>query len=58
MMIRSNGSSNIMGAAIVPTIELINAVLNPCFRVITIIIIKVTNADIYVTGLIGLAGSV
>src|SRR5690242_17197671 len=48
--IRSKGSSKISGAAIVPTIALPRAVLNPILRVRNRITKKVTIAEIIVTG--------
>ena len=55
---RSNGSSNIIGAAIVPTMALPKATQNPLRLAKYAITIKATNPEVSVTGVIGFTGPV
>lgn len=55
---RSNGSSNIIGAAMVPTMALPNVIQNPLRLARYAITKKVTNPESIVTGVIGFTGPV
>ncbi len=58
MVMRSKGSSNIIGAAIVPTRALPNAVFSPRGRLKYAITMKVIRPHNAVIGAVGLGGAV